>query len=556
MTIDNNIVLNGIQNNETHGLPLDMVSNKQYNIYLDYYSTGGFTITNNTAAHCQGGAGIILHGSQNVVIKNNTVYDCAIGVRFQELDGLGSPTRNVTMDNNVVFAKTLSQLCVLARSTTNDFNQYGTFANNHYAKPIDNTNAFVTLLNTWANTYHNLSGWKSYTSLDASSKMASQTITNVNDLLFEYNSTASPKTVSLNQPMTDARGTKYSTSITLQPFSSAVLMKDLNPVLADLTKPVITVFTIPANSSSLVVPINNFTVVSNQPVTGYKLTESATVPIAGDAGWTATSPVSHTFTSLGTKTLYAWVKDAAGNVSAGISAQVDIQKALGYNEVYASSTTNSPRMAMPVTVSETGQINSISIYHNGGTDNLILGVYSDQSGIPGSRLAITASTAVNPKAGWQTVPLTSPVTVNSGQKVWLAWVFQKNPGIRYTIGTPGRAASTSYWPPELPSTFGTSTIANNKFSVYCNYLPSNDLSDITKPVVNTFTLPSTSLSLTVSVSSFTASDNKGITGYLLTETSTAPLAGNTGWSASAPSSYTFASEGTKTLYAWAKDACR
>jgi hypothetical protein len=553
MIIDNNIVLNGIQNNETHGLPLNTTSNKQYNIYLDYYSTG-FTITNNTVAFCQGGAGIMLHGSQNVVIKNNTVYDCAIGVRFQELDGLGSPTRNVTLDNNVIFAKTLSQLCVLARSTTNDFNQYGTFANNHYAKPIDNTNAFATLLNTWANTYHNLSGWKSYTSLDASSKMASQTITNVNDLLFEYNSTASPKTVSLNQPMTDARGTKYSTSITLQPFSSAVLMKDLNPVLADLTKPVITVFTIPANSSSLVVPINNFTVVSNQPVTGYKLTESASAPLAVDAGWTATSPVYHTFSSLGTKTLYAWVKDAAGNVSAGISAQVDIQKALGYNEVYASSTTNSPRMAMPVTVSETGQINSISIYHNGGTDNLILGVYSDQSGIPGSRLAITASTAVNPKAGWQTVPLTSPVTVNSGQKVWLAWVFQKNPGIRYTIGTPGRAASTSYWPPELPSIFGTSTIANNKFSVYCNYMPSNDLSDVTKPVVNTFTLPSTSLSLTVSVTSFTASDNKGVTGYLLTETSTAPLAINTGWSASAPSSYTFASEGTKTLYAWAKDA--
>jgi hypothetical protein len=496
----------------------------------------------------------MLHGSQNVVIKNNTVYDCAIGVRFQELDGLGSPTRNVTMDNNVIFATTLSQLCILARSTTKDFNQYGTFSNNYYAKPIENTNAFATLLNTWANTYHNLSGWKSYTSLDASSKMASQTITNVNDILFEYNSTASPKTVSLSQPMTDARGTKYSKSITLQPFSSAVLMKDLNPVLSDLTKPVITVFTIPANSSSLVVPVTKFTVVYKQTVTGYKLTESASAPLAGGADWTTTAPTSYTYTSLGTKTLFAWAKDAAGNVSAGASAQVEIQKTIGYTEVYANTTTNGSRMAMPVTVSETGQINSISIYHNGGTDNLILGVYSDQSGTPGSRLALTAPTTINPKAGWQTVPLTSPVAVNSGQKVWLAWVFQNNPGIRYTTGTPGSAYVSSYWPSGMPTIFGTSKIANTKYSLFCNYLPNTNLPDVTKPVVTAFTLPSTSSTLIVAVNSFSTSDNKGVTGYILTETSATPLASVSGWRNTAPVSYTFTTAGTKTLYAWAKDA--
>jgi len=79
-------------------------------------------------------------------------------------------------------------------------------------------------------------------------------------------------------------------------------------------------------------------------------------------------------------------------------------------------------------------------------------------------------------------------------------------------------------------------------------------SDITAPMITAFTIPSTSDSLTVSISSFTATDTVGVTGYKLTETSTAPLAGDSGWTASAPTTYVFSSDGTKTLYAWAKDA--
>jgi len=79
-------------------------------------------------------------------------------------------------------------------------------------------------------------------------------------------------------------------------------------------------------------------------------------------------------------------------------------------------------------------------------------------------------------------------------------------------------------------------------------------SDIIKPIVTDFTIASTSSSLTVQVIRSNATDNVGITGFKLTETSTAPLAADTGWTALTPVSYTFANEGTKTLYAWAKDA--
>lgn len=78
--------------------------------------------------------------------------------------------------------------------------------------------------------------------------------------------------------------------------------------------------------------------------------------------------------------------------------------------------------------------------------------------------------------------------------------------------------------------------------------------DVTAPTVTDFTIPATASSLTVSASSFTATDAVGVTGYKLTESSTAPAYDASGWSGSAPSNYTFSSAGSKTLYAWAKDA--
>jgi hypothetical protein len=64
-------------------------------------------------------------------------------------------------------------------------------------------------------------------------------------------------------------------------------------------------------------------------VTGYLLTETATAPLPGDAGWVASAPASYTFSGITpgvliTKTVYAWAKDAAGNISAPVSAAVDI----------------------------------------------------------------------------------------------------------------------------------------------------------------------------------------------------------------------------------------
>jgi DNA-binding beta-propeller fold protein YncE len=90
------------------------------------------------------------------------------------------------------------------------------------------------------------------------------------------------------------------------------------------TPPVVNSFTATSPSSSLNIPITAFTASDNAGVTGYLITESATPPAVGAAGWTGTAPGTYTVGGPGTYTLYPWAKDAAGNVSAVYGSPVAV----------------------------------------------------------------------------------------------------------------------------------------------------------------------------------------------------------------------------------------
>lgn len=94
--------------------------------------------------------------------------------------------------------------------------------------------------------------------------------------------------------------------------------------LPDSVAPTIGAFTLPALSSSLTVPITSFTASDNLTSVAYIVTESATTPLLTDPGWMAAPPLFHTFSTPGTKTLYAWVRDGSGNFSTRASASVTI----------------------------------------------------------------------------------------------------------------------------------------------------------------------------------------------------------------------------------------
>ena len=281
--------------------------------------------------------------------------------------------------------------------------------------------------------------------------------------------------------------------------------------LADTVAPTVTAVTVPSTSTSLTVAVSGFTATDNVAVTGYLLTETSTKPAATDAGWKSTGAgwTSFTFTSGGAKTLYAWAKDAAGNVS---------------NALTKSITITLPDAEAPVvsafTVPATATTLVIPVSTFTATDN---------KAVTGYLVTESATKPASTATGWSA---TAPAT--------------------YTVtGTVPQGAATNV------TLYGWAKDAAGNVSAGVSDVVAITLPDTTKPVVGTFTVPATATTATVTVS-VAATDNVAVTGYLITESATAPAADAAGWTANAPTSYAFSNlpQGlsNKTLYAWAKDA--
>ena len=272
------------------------------------------------------------------------------------------------------------------------------------------------------------------------------------------------------------------------------------PVTVDTTAPTVTDFSIPATASSLNVYISSFSANDNIGVTGYLLTESPTAPLVSDSGWSVTAPTSYMFSTEGSKVLYAWAKDAIGHVSTSLNA---------------STVITLPADSYSFGGLSTGQAQTES---------------SNFTVIPNS--VYTGTITITP-SGSASIGLSPVILTFSNSST--AQTFKVTPTVSGTlILTPTNSASLT------DHSSLTYTVTNAP--------------DTTAPTVTAFSIPSTSSSLTVSISSFTASDNNAVTGYLLTESSSAPLASDSGWTGTAPTTYTFSTQGSKTLYAWAKDA--
>jgi len=84
----------------------------------------------------------------------------------------------------------------------------------------------------------------------------------------------------------------------------------------------------------------------------------------------------------------------------------------------------------------------------------------------------------NSAAGWQTIELTKPILVEEGQTIWLAWVFENNPGIRRTSGSPSNAVSSYDWYVQMPSEFGSSTPSSYIYSICANYTAEGGLQEL------------------------------------------------------------------------------
>jgi hypothetical protein len=189
------------------------------------------------------------------------------------------------------------------------------------------------------------------------------------------------------------------TAVTMRPYLTVTYAGGGTP--ADTTAPTVTAFTVPAISTSLTVPITILTATDSVGITGYLVNESAAKPSATAAGWTSAVPNAYTFTTTGSKTLYAWAKDAAGNVSASRTAGVTV----------TLPDTTAPTVTA-FTISASTVSLTVTIMTFTATDNVKVTGY----------LVTRTSTAPSPTAtGWTAAPPTSYKVPARGTYTLYAW---------------------------------------------------------------------------------------------------------------------------------------
>ncbi|NLB82207.1 MAG: hypothetical protein GX800_11510, partial [Clostridiaceae bacterium] len=436
--IKENIILNVFGNSDGTTSPFHLA----FGVYLDH-KTHDVTIKDNLIAKSSGG--VYIYGGRNI-ISNNTFFDCLLDVYSS---GQEQPS---TFTSNIMFKTQREGRLVYLRNTHQRFVDFRNgvrhnFDYNTYVAPYIKTNVFVQ--------YSSFAQWQASGHDAHGTFYGADMKTNEVEQLF-YNDTKQNKTFNLGgQVYKDIYGNQVSGSLTLSPFTSRILIQ--TNFVSDNTRPVVTSFVIPATAQSLTVPVTSFSASDNIGVTGYMITESSAVPGATNPGWMENAPASYTFSSGGLKTVYAWAKDGSGNISSPVSRIVDINLSnntqpgtAGNTQAYNQTSIKGNRRAIPAYFSNDAEITSISVYHNGGTGNMLVAVYTDNNGNPGSMIGVSSQTRVNSSAGWQTVNLNSNVAVATGKKVWLAWVFENNPGVRYAEGDGIRAQSSQTWNSGMP----------------------------------------------------------------------------------------------------------
>lgn len=165
----NNIILNGIGAPEgTH----DHVAGGAVGIYTDDRSAS-IEITGNTVAYCSR-SGIFLHNSHEIALTSNTVFNNEAQLNIVH-DGLEikDPIRNIFAEKNIFFSKKQYQNVIACGSLSDDFQFFGSFDNNAYARPLDKNGIislnFVSENGSCRYSFYDLKGWQNKYRFDINS---------------------------------------------------------------------------------------------------------------------------------------------------------------------------------------------------------------------------------------------------------------------------------------------------------------------------------------------------------------------------------------------------
>ncbi|MDO8747827.1 MAG: hypothetical protein Q7J72_01775, partial [Candidatus Omnitrophota bacterium] len=263
-------------------------------------------------------------------------------------------------------------------------------------------------------------------------------------------------------------------------------------------------------------------------VTGYYVSNSATAPLATDSGWTIVTSttsysgsVSHTLsTGDGSKTVYAWYKTAASNVSSAASATITLDTAVPTVTITsptsdATSSTDKKKLSIGGSASDsTSGIKSVAWSNNKGGGETASGTTSwsaekTNALSDGDNIITVTATDQAGNTATDTITITYSSATDAG-----------SPSGYVTIKKSGGQTIDS--------------VNGKKY------------------------IKSTAVKLSLS-----ASDDKAVKGYYISTSSTEPTALASGWtsissvSASYSESidYTLSTgDGEKTIYVWYKDS--
>ena len=280
----------------------------------------------------------------------------------------------------------------------------------------------------------------------------------------------------------------------------------------------------------------NLSATDSVGVAGYYVSETSTTPSAGASGWVMVTSVTGYSANVsyalsggdGAKMVYAWYKDTADSISSPASKSIvlDATSPTVASTYPASNGTglalNGVITATFSEVMDTATVGTSTFTFSGGTGTV-------------SYSGTTASFTPALSLDYATL-YTGTVTT----------------GVKDLAGN--AMESTAYYCRiAAQNGAGTSYGSETTFTTTDGTAPAGTL------VINTGASYTTSAGVTLNLS---ATDARGVTGYYVSSSSSAPLAGDAGWTTvtstttyTANVSYSLnGSDGSKTVYVWYKDA--
>jgi hypothetical protein len=284
-------------------------------------------------------------------------------------------------------------------------------------------------------------------------------------------------------------------------------------------------FSVPQEVLSLTVPISDFNIEGKKDKSYfYLLTENDINPNADDINWSQTAPTTYTFSSEGTKNLYAWVKDSEGHI---------------YNRKSVTLNISLPDMTPPT-------VSSFSIQGETNSSEININSFKVSDNIQVDSYLITESPSkpLPDDSRWlRTIP--NKYRIEN-------YVVTQQPGGKESSQGGGAAGTPKTIYSWAKDTSGNISASLSAVVVLMPLVVPR--TDTMPPNLYSFKTPISNGSLSIPITSITGWDDFGITGYLITESNVAPLASDIRWVSAAPTNYVTSSGGSKTLYLWAKDA--